>query len=483
LTKGTIAVLAETFADLIARHADRTALSDPDRTLTFRELGRHADDIAALLDRRVVTDGPLRAGILASNSVAYVTSYLGMLRAGAVPFLIDAALGPGEVARIVDQCSLDLLVHDERDLGELAATPYGDALGLRVTSLPATGRRHALRADTEVCRFTSGSTGVANCIEFSGRTVAAAAANWAAGSGLRADDRIACFAALSNGLAFNTSLLAALGVGAGLHLTRGLPTGGHITRMLDRTEATWLVGFPALYESVVRRGLATEVFGRVRIAISSGAPLRVETRRAFAELTGLAISNYYGVAETGPLTFTATPEPDGGLGSPLPGAHLRAGDPGASGEILVRSESMGSGYLNVPGVFEARIDEDGFYHTGDEGYLLANELFLTGRTSRMINFGGRKVDPLEVGDLLRRLAGVRDAIVFEVMDKHGEPAVAAAVVTDPGLDAAALRAHCAAGLAAYKVPSFIELVPEFPANSIGKPSMAKLRELVADSQG
>jgi non-ribosomal peptide synthetase component E (peptide arylation enzyme) len=56
------------------------------------------------------------------------------------------------------------------------------------------------------------------------------------------------------------------------------------------------------------------------------------------------------------------------------------------------------------------------------------------------------------------------------------------VVTDPGLDADALRAHCAAGLAAYKVPSFIELVPEFPANSIGKPSMEKLRGLVADSQ-
>jgi acyl-CoA synthetase (AMP-forming)/AMP-acid ligase II len=473
-------VLAETFAEALARHADRTALSDPDRTLTFRELRGAADDVAALLDRHPVTDGRLRAGIVAANSAGYVTCYLGLLLAGAVPFLIDAALGPGEVARIVDECSLDLLVHDERDLGELDATPYGDVLGLRLTTMPSNGRRYELRADTEVCRFTSGSTGVANCIEFAGRTVAMAAANWSAGTGQRADDRIACFAALSNGLAFNTSLLAALGVGASLHLTRGLPTGGHIARMLDRTEATWLVGFPALYESVVRRGLPTEVFGRVRIAISSGAPLRVETRRAFAELTGVAISNYYGVAETGPLTFTATPDPDGGLGTLLPGVDLHAGHSATEpAEIMVRSESMGSCYLNVPGVFEARFDDDGHYHTGDEGYLHDGELFLTGRTARMINFGGRKVDPVEVGERLRAMTGVRDAIVFEVMDRHGEPAVAAAVVADPGLDADALRTFCSAGLAAYKVPSFIELVPEFPANSIGKPSLEKLRHLIA----
>lgn len=472
-------MLAEAFADLVHRHADRIAVGDPERTLTFRELGRHADDVAKALDRHKLTDGPLRAGIMAANSVDYIVCYLGMLRAGAVPFLIDAALGAGEVARIADECSLDLLAHDQRDLGELPTTSFGHALDLRLTALRQDGRRYILADDTEVCRFTSGSTGVPNCIEFSGRAVVRAAANWSAGAGLGPDDRVACFAALSNGLAFNTSFLAALGVGASLHLTRGLPTGGHIARVLDRTEATWLVGFPALYQSVVRRGLPAEVFRRVRIAISSGAPLRVETRREFADLSGVAISNYYGVAETGPLTFTPTPDVEGGLGPMLPGVSLLAGlaatDPA---EIRVRSESMGSRYLNVPGAFEARVDADGYFRTGDEGYLRDGELFMTGRTTRMINFGGRKVDPLEVGEHLRRLPGVRDVVVFEVMDKHGEPAVAAAVVADPGLDVPALRAHCSAGVAAYKVPSFFELVSELPVNSIGKPSLEKLRRLI-----
>lgn len=495
-------VLATAFAGLTDRYADRTALSDPDLVLSYRDLARHSEEAAGVLtghpgasDASDPSDtsgaaGAVRGGIQAPNSAAYVVVYLAMLRAGIVPFLIDAALGPDEVAQIADQCSLDLLVHEpDRPPGEdlVAEGPgaaLGAVLGLRATALRRTARRYELRADTEVCRFTSGSTGHPNCIEFSGEAVSRAAANWAAGSGMRPDDRVACFAALSNGLAFNTSLLAAFGVGASLHLTRGLPTGAHISRMLERTEATWLVGFPALYESVVRRALDRTVFGRIRIAISSGAPLRPETRREFAELTGVRISNYYGVAEAGPLTFNPAPDAEaderGSLGTLLPGVTMEAG--GADGEpgpIRVRSESMGSRYLNAPGVFEARIDPDGHYRTGDQGVLRDRELFLTGRTSRMINFGGRKVDPLEVGNVLRLLPAVRDAVVFEVTDKHGAPAVAAAVVAEPGVDVPALRAHCHASLADYKVPGFFRLVAEIPANSIGKPSLDRLRQLVA----
>jgi acyl-CoA synthetase (AMP-forming)/AMP-acid ligase II len=488
-----VPVLATAFAGLMDRYAERTALSDPDLVLTYRELWRRSEEAADVLTGRqgataAVPNGVVRAGIVAPNSAAYVVTYLAMLRAGIVPFLIDAALGPDEVAQIADQCSLDLLVHEpDRPPAEaLVRAGAGEILGLGVTALRADGRRHELRDDTEVCRFTSGSTGHPNCIEFSGAAVSRAAANWAAGSGMRADDRVACFAALSNGLAFNTSLLAALGVGASLHLTRGLPTGAHISRMLERTGATWLVGFPALYESVVRRALDRTVFGRIRIAISSGAPLRPATRKAFADLTGVRISNYYGVAEAGPLTFNPSPDADddesGGLGTLLPGVTMQAGTPdGGPGPIRVRSESMGSRYLNAPGVLEARIDPDGHYRTGDQGVLRDRELFLTGRTSRMINVGGRKVDPVEVGNVLRLLPAVRDAVVFEATDKHGAPAVAAAVVAATELDITELRAHCHASLADYKVPGFFRLVDEIPANSIGKPSLDRLRRLVAAS--
>ena len=487
-------MLAESFAGILNRHADRVAVTDPGRELGYGELDEAAQDVAGLLAEQLAhagrqavgQDGDTRprAGILAANSVGYVVWYLALLRCGAVPMLLDSSLGPVETAAVAEDCSLDLLVHDAHELGPLAAQarPAGEAHGLKAVLLAPAGRRYPLLADTEVCRFTSGSTGRPHCIEFSGSAVSRAAHNWAEGTALAANDRIACFAALSNGLAFNTSLLAAFERGASLHLTRGLPTAGLVVQTLERTQATRLVAFPALYESVVRRRLGPEAFAAVRIAVSSAAPLRPETRRAFADLTGVRVSNYYGVAETGPLTFTASPDVDGGLGLPLPGVELHAGtEADGPAEIAVRSESMGSRYLNAPGVFEARIGADGLYRTGDEGYLRGGELFLTGRTGRMINFGGRKVDPVEVAAVLRQLPGVLDAVVFEAPDQHGEPTVAAAVAAGPeaGLDAAALRAHCAGQLAPHKVPGLIRLFDRIPANSVGKPSLQELRRLVA----
>ncbi|MGW4112425.1 class I adenylate-forming enzyme family protein [Actinosynnema sp. NPDC004786] len=472
-------MLTEIVTEHLREHRDRVAVTDPTTRLTGAGLLAAADAFATALDAaRPPSSGRPRVGVVAGNSAAYVAAYLGVLRMGGVPFLVDAAFTAGELAGIADDCSLDLLVHDERDLGALGGraldVPGG---GLAVTALPVAGRRFDLLPDTEVCRFTSGSTGKPNCIEFAGRAVHRAAANWAAGTGLRAEDRIACYAALSNGLAFNTSLLATFLVGASLHLSRGLPTAARVERDLARTDATRLVGFPALYESVVRRGRSSPAPASVRVAVSSGAPLREDTKRAFAELTGIAISNYYGIAETGPLTFAADPARTEGLGAPLPGVDLRAGVAGRPGPITVRSESMGSRYLNAPGVFEDRVDAEGRYRTGDEGYLAAGALVLTGRSNRMINIGGRKVDPVEVAEVLRTASGVRDVVVFEDADQHGDPLVVAAVVRDGGLDAAALRAHCAARLAAYKVPARIHLLDRIPANSIGKPSLTALRGL------
>ena len=466
-------MLAETFHDILHQHGARVAVSDPARTLTYRELDEQSARTAGELRHGTPTGD--RIGLKAANSVGYVVCYLAAVRAGFTPFLIDASLGRDEVGRIVEECSLDLVLHDGT---EAVGTTVGETMGLRISGFPRTPKRYEALPDTEVCRFTSGSTGKPNCIEFSGSAVTMAATNWVAGTGLRAEDRIACFAALSNGLAFNTSLLSAFLVGASLHLTRGLPTGGHIARLLARTGATRLVGFPALYESAVRRELDRVVFGSVRLAISSGAPLRPATREEFTALTGVPVSNYYGVAETGPLTFTAAPDGSGSLGSPLPGVRLAAGEADHPAEITVRSQSMGSRYLNAPGVFESRLDPNGDYRTGDEGYLDERGLFLTGRTSRMINVGGRKVDPIEVAEVLRRATGVHDAAVFEVTGRHGEPVVAAAVSGTAGLDESDLREHCAAALAAHKVPSFIRVVPAIPANAIGKPSLDRLRDLV-----
>ncbi|GIE91056.1 class I adenylate-forming enzyme family protein [Actinoplanes regularis] len=474
------AVLTNVFTGLLDGRGDRVAVTDADGSVGYTELADRARAAAARIAPHAVPGERLRVGLYATNSIDYVVCYLATLFAGAVPFLADSAFGPFELSRIAEDCGLDLLIHapgaDVRSIAEEAPTHHGELGALGLSRLRRDGRpRPELLDDTEVCRFTSGSTGRPNCIAFSGAAVSAAASNWAKGTGLSADDRIACLAALSNGLAFNTSLLAAFLHGASLHLSQGLPTASRVVRLLENTGATRLVAFPALYESIVRRA-PRNGFASVRTAISSGAPLRETVREEFTRITGVPIHNYYGVAETGPLTYA--PDADGGgLGKPLPGVDLRADEHG----IRVRSQSMGSHYLNAPGVFEQRIDAEGYYRTGDQGHLVDGTLHLTGRTSRLVNAGGRKIDPIEIVEVLRGAPGVLDAVALEAENKHGEPVLAAVVVAEPGVTAQFLRTHCAATLPTFKVPAILRLTDRIPANSIGKPSIERLRRLLSES--
>jgi acyl-CoA synthetase (AMP-forming)/AMP-acid ligase II len=469
-------VLRDVFADVLARHRDRVAVGGSHGCLTYRELDeagtRFAEDFTAWWRSLGGHSGRPRVALYAANSVSYVTAYIGLLRAGAVPFLMDPALGATEVGTLTGTCGLDVFVHD-RDLPAGRYTGPVEVGGLRLSRVDP-GARPELLDSTEVCRFTSGSTGSPSCIEFSGTAVRNAAEAWHTASGIEAGERVLCFAGLFNGLAFNTSLLPSFVAGAALWLPSGMPSSGHVLRFLTEIRPTRLTGFPALYESLLRRNAVIPELAALRVALSSAAPLRPETAAELWERQGLAVCNYYGVAEAGPLTFDPDPAPDRGMGPPLPGVEFRFDD---SREIRVRSGSMGSRYLNAPGLFESKTDSDGFYRTGDEGVLHNGRLHLHGRAGKALNLGGRKIDPAEVRGVLLEL-GVTDAAVFSVDKRNGDPMLVAVVTGRDGLTESALRAGCLRRLAAYKVPERVLIVDEIPTTGVGKPRISALRELI-----
>ncbi|MEV7966483.1 class I adenylate-forming enzyme family protein [Sphaerisporangium sp. NPDC088356] len=472
-------MLISLIEEALWEHGDSVAVTDAHTALGYRELAEESARVAKELAAHLGPYGErARVGIRGGNSTAYVVLYLAVLRAGCVPFLLDRTSGPQETEAIAEDCGLDLLLYEPGTPPPVYSSVVASPQGMLLSALPSRARRPDLCDTTQVARFTSGSTGRPHCVEFSGRAVHRAAVNWIEGTGLGADDRILCFASLSNGLAFNTSLLPAFLAGARLHLGHGLPTASRVVRMLEQTGATRLVGFPALYDSLVRRGPALPAFSGLRMAISSAAPLSPETKERFIARTGVAIQNYYGAAEAGPLTFAADPVTDPGLGKPLPGVSLRAGRSAEEPEAVeVRSESMGTRYLNAPGLLESRLTPDGHYRTGDLGYLAGGSLVLTGRTSQVINIGGRKIDAVEVTDVLRGAEGVRDAVVLHVTDRHGGDALAAVLAAEPSLDTVALRRHVGARLAAHKVPTLVQVVPRIPRGSSGKPAMAEIRQM------
>ena len=478
--------IQDALSEALGRHTGRRALVGAE-VLSYEEMGARITAAVRLL-RKSLSGRPVQhIGYCLANRSEYVLLYFGALAAGFLPLLLDANFNTGEIEAIRGDCGLDALVMERAKAERLDVPGKGEPVQFAddVVILPLSRSAepsYTPRPTTQVCRFTSGTTGRPKCLEFSGHAVVSAARNWVLGTGMTGEDRTLCLAALSNGLAFNTSLLSTFLAGGELHFLKGAPLTRPVARRIAESGITRLVAFPTLYRNFVAPGGPDRAaLASLRHAISAGAPLWPDVREEFRALYGLDISDYYGIAETGPCTFERDASYHSGLGEPLPGVEIRIAadskDSDTAGEVLVRTASMASGYLNHPGLFEQRLDSDGFYHSGDRGRIVDGRLHLVGRTQDHINVAGRKIDPTEIVTVVSALAGVDDAVAFPDEDLNRETLVHLAVVaSSPEVTRAALAEACRSRLAPYKVPGRISFVQEIPRTGIGKPRIALLRE-------
>ncbi|MEU8896064.1 AMP-binding protein [Nocardia sp. NPDC048505] len=203
----------------------------------------------------------------------------------------------------------------------------------------------------------------------------------------------------------------------------------------------------------------------------------------------------YGNTETFTITTSYpadTPEDvhAGSNGVPLPGVTIKIADPitgavpprGESGEICVKSPTLMLGYLGVPR--EETFDPDGFFRTGDGGYLdAAGRLFWVGRLTDIIKTGGANVSPVEVDEALAAYPGVKLARTVGVPhDTLGEVVVACVVAHDGvTLDEDRIRAFLRERLASYKVPRHVLPFDErdFALTGNAKIKAGELRALAA----
>jgi len=154
---------------------------------------------------------------------------------------------------------------------------------------------------------------------------------------------------------------------------------------------------------------------------------------------------------------------------------------GVVGEVLVRSRSVISGYWNRPDA-TAQAIRDGWFHTGDLGYLDDDRyLFIVDRKTDMVVSGGVNIYTKEIEAVLYSHPAVREAAVFGLPDETWGEAVSAAVVLHPGasLSDADLIAHCKDRLAGYKKPRRLWFLDDLPKNPSGKILKRELRQKLA----
>jgi long-chain acyl-CoA synthetase len=238
-------------------------------------------------------------------------------------------------------------------------------------------------------------------------------------------------------------------------------------------------------DAVLRRA-----FAAVRMASSGAAPLPVETWTAMRDRAAVRVWEGYGLTEASPVvasTLATGRAKPACIGGPVPGVEVvlrdvsadRTGDVDETGpgELEVRGPNLFAGFW--PDGADGP-DDDGWLATGDLAYRDGDgDLHLVDRRSDLVLVSGFNVYPAEVERVLDAHPAVAQSAVIGVPDARTGAAVRAVVVLAPGAQATAeeLRAHAAAALARYKVPTSITFRSALPHSLTGKVSRARLREL------
>ncbi|WP_413873755.1 malonate--CoA ligase [Albidovulum sp.] len=490
---------------LFGRHegSGATFLILPDGSrLSHADFGALAMRYAGALEAAGLRPGD-RVALQLEKSPDMLAVIAGAVRAGVVFLPLNTAYTPAEVSYFVTDAGAKLLLCDGRSEGALA--PVARAAGAAIATVNADGSgsfaEAAQRAvpgpaavrgadDLAALLYTSGTTGRSKGGMMSHRNLLSNAEVLA--NVWRFTDRDVLLHALpifhTHGLfvATNVALLA----GSPMIFLPKFDV-DQVIRFLP--QATAMMGVPTFYTRLLDDPrLTRDLVAGIRLFISGSAPLLADTHRQWQARTGHRILERYGMTETNMNTSNPC-EGDrraGTVGLPLPGVELKVCDGtgrevprGETGTIEVRGPNVFQGYWKMPEKTAEELRADGFFITGDLGFVDADGyVTIVGRGKDLIITGGFNVYPKEVELAIDALPGVLESAVIGAPHPDFGEGVVAVIVPEAGasLDDAAIRASLSGTLAKFKQPKAVAFRAALPRNTMGKVQKTVLREEFRD---
>ena len=463
-------------------------------TVTYGRLAELARAQAAGLDGRGIGFGE-RVAIVSQNAARMLTSFWGVAGSGRVLVPINFRLSRDEIAYIVGHSGASMLLVDP-EVADVVAdldVPHRIVLGAATDAeLYVEGvepKRWEPDEDaTATVNYTSGTTARPKGVQLTHRSLWLNATTFGWHAGVSERDvylhTLPMFHANGWGMPFATA-----GMGVPQIVLRKVD-GAEILRRVQEHGVTLACAAPAVVAAILDCLGAWEGpvpgAGTTRIVVAGAPPPTRTIERVETEL-GWEFIQIYGLTETSPLlTINRSRQEYDGLSAGERAARLsRAGAPAVGvtiqvddqGEVLARSNVVLEGYWEQPDATADAI-RDGFFHTGDGGFLdEEHHLTIADRKKDVIITGGENVSSIEVEDALFSHPAVAEVAVIGVPDERWGETVKALVVLAPGAAAteAELIAHCRERLAHYKCPTSVEMRDELARTATGKLQKFKLR--------
>ncbi|HOV59469.1 MAG TPA: class I adenylate-forming enzyme family protein [Candidatus Hydrogenedentes bacterium] len=523
---GSIRLIGEAVSRWAALYPEREAVVDGSIRLSWRQLDESVRRLAAVMRKAGVGPGDCVAQI-APPCAAFPIAWLAAARIGAFWGGFSPRYASDELRAMLEDCAPAVLIADLSAPCGLDPDTY-DALSdvsenllLRLT-LGAGGQSDdpdfwetiereadgiptdAGNPDAEdpeapaLLLYTSGSTGRPLGVLHSHRSILASASREAARFGIDSSARFLLHFPI-NHVAADIEIGYCVLLAGGTLVIRPKFSAADVMETIQAENVTALGQIPAMYAMLFAdpaydperfRGARKLIYGGDIMSQGLLDNLAALARRIGADiLTGYGLSEFAGFVSASQPGDTHYP---GFAGRPHPDCEIRvvdeSGHPlrdGEAGEILLRGPSRMLGYLNQPGITRARIDAEGWFHTGDMGLLRKGILEIRGRRSGMFKSGGENVFPSEIELVLEAHPAVLAAAVMAVPDPvYGEVAHAFVVpVPGTGLSEEGLRSYCAARLTHFKIPRRFDFRDRLPLLSSGKVDRVALKALVSRFSG
>jgi fatty-acyl-CoA synthase len=522
-------LLGDTIGDdldrTVARVGDRDALVDrpSGRRWTYAQLRDEVDALAHGLLAAGIGKGD-RVGIWAPNCPEWLFTQYATAKIGAILVNINPAYRTSELAYVLGQAGIRLLVAarsfktsdyaamiDEvapRCAGlervVLIGSPQWEALPVRDGDPAALAEaQQALSPDDPInIQYTSGTTGFPKGATLSHHNILNNGYFVGELCNYTEQDRICvpvplyhCFGMVMGNLAATTHGCCLVYPAPGFDPKATLAA-------VAEERCTSLYGVPTMFiAELAEPDFESSDLSSLRTGIMAGSPCPVEVMKQVVDRMGMTeVTICYGMTETSPVS-TQTRADDSldrrvsTVGRVHPHLEVKVVDPdtgltvprGTPGELCTRGYSVMLGYWEEPEKTADVIDRARWMHTGDlavmdeEGYLN-----ITGRIKDMVIRGGENVYPREIEEFLYTHPDILDAQVIGVPDaRYGEELCAWVRLREGAapLTAEALREYCTGKLAHYKIPRYVHLVDEFPMTVTGKVRKVEMRERSVDLLG